>query len=97
RNVRHAVGRGAWCVLEAEAVDLPHSGDKEAWIEPADHVALALVLTRTEVTTVYDAGVGMDAAAAVAFKAGRAPERRRMARGVVPEPLGLGKVARGLM
>lgn len=46
---------------------------------------------------VEDAGVGMDAAAEVAFEAGRAPQRTRVTRRIVPEPLPLRELTRGFV
>src|SRR6266446_4359310 len=83
--------------LEAEATHFTHAGDEQSWIEPADHVALTLVLAGAEVAAVDDSSVSMDAAAAVAFEAGRAPQRRRMPRRIVPKPLRLREVTRRLV
>jgi hypothetical protein len=77
-----ATVRGAG--LETETSDLAHSGDEGARIKPADHVTTGLVLARAEIRAVEDAGVRVDASAAVTFEAGGAAQRWRMARSVVP-------------
>ncbi|MFX7961298.1 hypothetical protein ABTK60_20635, partial [Acinetobacter baumannii] len=61
-------------ILEAQATHFAHAGDEKARVESADHVALALVLTRTEVAAVEDAGIGVNAATPVALEAGRTPQ-----------------------
>src|SRR3990167_1557640 len=61
------------------------------------NAANAPVLAGAEVAAVEDTGVSMDAAAEVAFEAGRAPQRTRVTRRIVPEPLRLRELTRGLV
>ena len=48
-------------------------------------------------TAINDAGVGMDAAAAITLETSRAAQRRRMARRIVPQPLRLPELTRGFV
>jgi hypothetical protein len=97
RDVRDAIDGRARRVLEAQAAHFAHAGDEQARIEPADHVALAFVLAGAKVAAIEDAGVGVDAAAAVAFEARRAPQGWRVTCGIVPEPLRLRELAGGFV
>jgi hypothetical protein len=74
-----------------------HPRYEQGRIEPADHVALALVSASAEIAAVKDAGVGMDAAAAITLETGRAAQRQRMARRIIPQPLRLPELTRGFV
>ncbi|MDH2351186.1 hypothetical protein QCM80_10950 [Bradyrhizobium sp. SSUT112] len=93
-QVRNAVRGNARRVLETQATHFAHARDEKARIESTDHVALALVLARAEVTAVEDARVGVNAATAIAFEAVRAAQRLRVLRRIVPKPLWMWEATR---
>lgn len=97
RDLRHAVGVRPRRIVEAEPFDLAHARDEKAGIEPAHHVALRLVGAGAKIVAVEDAGIGMDAAAAIALEAGRTAQRWRMMRRVVPQPLRLPELTGGFV
>jgi hypothetical protein len=97
RALRHAVGVRPRRIVEAEPFDLAHARDEKAGIEPTHHVALRLVGAGAKIVAVEDAGIGMDAAAAIALVAGRTAQRWRMMRRVVPQPLRLPELTRGFV
>ena len=74
RKRRHAVCACARRIVEAEPTDLLHSRHELAGVEPADHVTLGSVRAGAEIAAVEDAGVGMDAAAAITLETSRAAQ-----------------------